>query len=314
MFVGHGLLAFALAAWAADRLGWPAERALVLGLVAGAFGLVPDVDILYAPLGLLGGVDGVLDAAAAFWSTGNVVHRAATHSLLVAVVAAPMAGLWARGTRRAKLLAAGLGAGLVAVTVPDGGLLASIAAVFVVAVLSVAAAGRRVGLDAAPVALAALVGLLTHPFGDLFTGEPPDFLYPLDATLVAERVTLHPDPTLHLLGAFGVELATAWLAGLVYLRLTDHRLATYVTPRAALGAGYAGVALLLPPPTLETSYHFVFTALAAGAVVALGVRPRTWCALGPRTGDHQARLGVALTGLTALSLALVAYAALYVWL
>lgn len=314
MFVGHGLLAFALAAWAADCLGWSPRRALMFGLVAGAFGLVPDVDILYAPTGLLVGVDGLLDAAATFWSTGNVIHRVATHSLLVAGVAAVAAGCWARATRGSRIVAIALGTGLVAVSGLDGPLVAAIVAAFVVAVFSVATVGRRVGFGPWPVTTAALVGLVTHPFGDLFTGEPPAFLYPLDATLVHERVTLHPDATLNLLAAFGVELATAWLAVLVYFRLDGRRVVDHVTPRAALGVGYAGVALLLPPPTLETSYHFVFTALAVGVAAALGIHPRTWRALGPRAGDRRAQLGAALTGLTALTVALIAYAALYVWL
>jgi len=33
-----------------------------------------------------------------------------------------------------------------------------------------------------------------------------------------------------------------------------------------LGLAYGGLALLLPAPTLETSYHFVFTVLAFGFV------------------------------------------------
>ena len=54
MFAGHALLAFALAAGAASLAGCDADRVLAVGVLAGVFGLAPDVDILYAPVGLAG--------------------------------------------------------------------------------------------------------------------------------------------------------------------------------------------------------------------------------------------------------------------
>ncbi len=92
----------------------------------------------------------------------------------------------------------------------------------------------------------ALLGLLTHPFGDLFTGGPPPFFYPFDVTLVAERVMLHPDPTTHLLAAFAIELATVWLAVWTYVHLRGYTLTGLVRPRAALGLGYAAAILSCP--------------------------------------------------------------------
>jgi hypothetical protein len=59
MFLGHGLAAFAIAASVAARRGWRGERALAVGLVAGLFATLPDVDMLYAVAGLLGGMEGV---------------------------------------------------------------------------------------------------------------------------------------------------------------------------------------------------------------------------------------------------------------
>ncbi|MFC7173477.1 hypothetical protein ACFQL0_09150 [Haloplanus litoreus] len=94
-------------------------------------------------------------------------------------------------------------------------------------------------------------------------------LYPLDATLVSERVTLAADPTLHLLGAFGVELATIWAAVAVAGLATGLRPRTAVGPRAGLGAGYAASVLLIPAPTLDLSYPFVFSVLGVGLVGAL---------------------------------------------
>lgn len=313
MFVGHGLVAFAVAAGLARWAGWSPERALALGVVAGAFGLVPDVDILYAPVGLVG-ANTVLAAEEGFWSAGNLVHRTVTHSLLVGAVAALGAWAWRRGTRPAEAVALAVGAGLVAVAALDGALPAVVMAAFVGATAVVATAGGRVGLAPRDVGAAALVGLLLHPFGDLFTGEPPALLYPLDLPLVTERVVLHPDPTLHLVGAFGVELATAWLAAVVYLRLTGRRFPDHLAPRAALGVVLAGAVVLLPPPSLETPYRFVFSALGVGLVSAVGVDPRGWRAAVPSETRSRGVRSAMLTGLTALSTGLVAYAVLYVWL
>lgn len=346
MFVGHGLVAFAVAAGVAHALGRSRKRAVVIGLVAGAFGLVPDVDVIYAPVGLLGSV-----SPEAFWTAGNLVHRTVTHSLPVGVVAAVavwlivgavtarsggdsssavprVAGGW---IARARLGAAGLvltGLVVLAATV-TGALAALVTAAFAVAIGVVALAAARLDLTPRVAAAAALVGLLAHPFGDLFTGRPPAMLYPFDATLVAERIVLHPDPTLHLLGALGVELATAWLALLVYLRISGHRPGEFLARRAGLGAGYAALAPVLAPPTLSVSYHFVFSVLAVGLIVGTTSRTLPAMAFGrifPRSGgklpggfefgSDRGHSGpdlrqAAVTGLSAVSLATIAYAMVY---
>lgn len=315
MFLGHGLLAFALVAGLAHAAGWDAERALAVGAIAGAFGLAPDVDILYAPIGLVG-VSGVLEAEAAFWAAGNVFHRAVTHSVLVGAAGALAAGLWAARTTVTRVLAAGLGVGLVALGALEGALTAAIVVAFVLVVFAIAHVGARHAIDARYVGAAAFAGLVSHPFGDLFTGEPPALLYPLDVTLVAERVVLHPDPTMHLLAAFGFELVTIWAAGFVYLHVTDRRLGDHVSPHATLGVAFAAAVVFLPPPSLDSPYRFVFGALGVGMVSGVGIDPRRWPALLGRDPENPRlpALDTAITALVALSTALVAYAALYLLL
>jgi hypothetical protein len=124
----------------------------------------------------------------------------------------------------------------------------------------------------------------------------------LDVTLVAERVTLTADPTVHLLGAFAIELATIWLAAAVWYRFEGRSLLAHVDRRATLGVGYAAAALAMPAPTLDISYHFVFSVLAVGAV---GVTPP-----GVRLELPSARRALA-TGLTAVTLAALAYLVVY---
>jgi len=48
VFIGHALLGFALAVLVAEWRGWPSRQALALGVVTGAFAVLPDVDTLCA--------------------------------------------------------------------------------------------------------------------------------------------------------------------------------------------------------------------------------------------------------------------------
>ncbi|WP_123537043.1 metal-dependent hydrolase [Halosimplex salinum] len=302
MFVGHACLAFAVAALGAHRLGWSRGAALRVAVLAGAFATLPDVDVVYGVAGLLAPAAGSGPIPVeSFWDAGNRVHRGVTHALPVAAVVTAAVALAARSNAVPRLAGAGLLAALVVlVTALSGALAGAVTVVFVLGAAALVAVARRRGVSPRVLGLAAFVGLFTHPFGDLFTGEPPAFLYPFDLTLVAERVVLSADPTFHLLGAFGFELATVWLALAAYFWISGDRPHAHVDRRAVLGVAYAGAALALPAPTLDVSYHFVFSVLAVGFVGATPpplARIRTW-----RT---------AVTGLTAVSLAAVAYAMVY---
>jgi membrane-bound metal-dependent hydrolase YbcI (DUF457 family) len=345
VFVGHALLGFTLVALLARRRGWSAERALSLGVVGGIFAAVPDVDMAYALLGVAGvGVADAFTVAQAFWATGNLVHRSITHSLVLAVPVALAVGFWVAGDRRvaagttgtarrrgatARLAALVLVGLVVAVVAGESGPVgAAVTVLFVCCALFVAAqVARRTDLPTLAVTAAATVGLLTHPFGDLFTGRPPELLYPVEVTLVTERVTLAADPTLHLLSAFGLELATGWVALLVWSRLTGVSLRPLLRPWAGLAAGYGVLVVALPAPTLDLSYPFVFTVLAVGA---LGALPRLGAPAGTdETGSFAAanpverrfprvrrvrppdRAGAVVTGLAAVTLAWLAYGAAY---
>jgi len=301
MFVGHALFAFALTALGAARLNVPRERALKYGLVAGLFAAVPDVDVIYAPAGLM------LSSAQqfspdVFWETANVIHRGPTHSLVMGAVLAAAVVLWVVGTRSSKTLSLSLAALLIAVGTAFSGLVGGVVVVaFAVTGYTVAVWADRDGVSPRQLLALALVGLLSHPFGDLFTGSPPPFLYPFDVVLVAERVALHPDPTANLLSAFAVELGVVWLAVWTYTRLSGARLPRLVTRRASLGVGYAAAVIVLPAPTMEQSAQFVFSVLAIG-IIGAPMRPFSaevdW-------------LETIVTGLGAVTLALAAYALTY---
>ncbi|MFB6250852.1 MAG: metal-dependent hydrolase [Halobellus sp.] len=304
MFVGHGLLAFAIVALAGERLGW--DRAVVVpaAVLAGLFGTLPDVDVVYGLVGLVEQPSGTVEA---FWAAGNRVHRGLTHALPVGLVTAGAVGLLA-GRDAWSLAGGAVLVGVVALaTVVWGGLGGLVATAFVAGASALARAGRRRGLTPRAVAGAALVGLLTHPFGDLFTGSPPAMLYPLDAVVVADRIELAADPTLHLLAAFGVELAAVGVAFVAACRVTDRRAVDQVRRRAALGVVYGGAAFVLPAPTLAVSYQFVYSVLAVGVV---GAAPAGWPTVPslPRTDVWRA-VG---TALATVAVAAGAYAVVYV--
>lgn len=318
MMVGHAMAAFALGTALASRR-WPAERALAFGVVAGAFAAVPDVDMVYAAFGLA-----QLDPAGAqefpelFWETSNVVHRAITHSLVVGAIAA--VGFAGAASNRGRVGAALLLSGLVALAFVASDLLGgAVMLAFLLAGVGVALAAER-ATDLGPPELlgAGLLGLLSHPFGDVFTGAPPRFFYPLDVWLpdamanpavLADRVVLSADPTLNLLAVFGVELATIWVAGVVYLRVTDRDVLGHLDARAAVGVAYAIAVVAMPAPTLQVSYHFVFSILALAVV---GVAPRLLPSRPLLSADWHETITWGMTGLGAVSIAALSYALAYV--
>ncbi len=292
MFVGHGLLAFAIAASVATRRGWSADRALTLGAVAALFGTLPDIDMLYAVVGLLGGVEGLTDASVSFWAAASVVHRSVTHSLLVGGVAAVGFAAVGADSRRMRLLGVATLTGLAVVaTVVSGPLGGMVMTVFAAGGVVITRLARGSGFTTRQVLSVAALGVLSHPFGDLLTGEPPVLLYPLDVRFFVDRIALAGDPTLHLLGALFFELATLWFALFVYARLRGWRVRTHIRRRAVLGTGYAGAVVAVPAPTLELSWPFVFSLLAVGVVAVPLGRPET-----RRT--HWRTLATALTAVT----------------
>lgn len=303
MFIGHGLLAFAVVALVARRMAASPRRALALGAVAALFATLPDVDVVYGLVGLAGGVPGPGAVLGTFFETGNVTHRGPTHSMVLGALAAVAFGLVRHADYRYRIGGLAGISGLVVIVATTGTLLdVGVTIVFSGVGLGIVAIARRLDVGHRAVAGTAAVGLLSHPLGDLFTGEPPALLYPFEVVLFDSHVALHPDPTLHLLGAFAIELSIIWLALVVYLRLTDRGPWVLIDKRAVAGVGYGAAAVVLPAPTLAAAEPFVFSVLAVGVV---GVAP------------VPARLRPAIpqaiaTGLAAVTLAAAAYAIVYI--
>jgi hypothetical protein len=335
VFVGHALLGFALAVLFAEWRGWPAEQALSLGLAMAAFAALPDIDVLYAvvavdPGALLAGT-GIHPEE--FWGTANKAHRLMTHSLVVAAISGPAFGLWALGSNSERLVdwpagnrrqqagivvaSVTLAALVVAAWVVSGPIGAFVIAAFGVVGVGIATVAHSYfGLSPVVVAVAAVVGIASHPWGDMATGSPPALLYPFELGLLPERIVLHGDPTLHLLGAFAIELGVVTLAAAVYAKHMELNPLALVDRSAALGIGYGAVAVVMVPPTIDTSYHFVFSILAVGLGCAAVQRTRgTSITLEdlPQqlVGTRTAMLRTTCTMVAGVAIALVSYTLVY---
>lgn len=360
MFVGHEFLAFALAGWGAYRFGRggrsdttreeTAHTALALGAVAALAALLPDLDVVYAAATYALAVGGGAPLGwEAFWGVANGVHRVVTHPLPVGAVATLVFGaaiavargrsaVASRSRTRQTWTRIGL-AGLLAlasatvllsafrtVVSPQAALVAGafLACVGVVGAL----VGRRTDLSALAVALAAGVGFLTHPFGDVFLAAPPPLFSPFGPPVLTARVSLAGDPTLDLLGVLFVEIAAVWAGVAVFSRVRADRfgpasrLRTAIDPRPALGTAYAGAAFVLPRPTIADAHVLGFTIVPLAVVVAVWVGHGEYARAveADRLGDANAsrRVDAAFVGLVAglstLTVAALGYAVVYLFL
>lgn len=286
MYVGHALLGFVLAAWVARWLGVARDRALLVGLVGGAFAVVPDLDAARTVIAVIeAGPSNVFPTTEHVWTESWVVHRSLTHSLLTAAVAVALAVALADARRRRRegsvvgppaLVAAGAGALLLGTgALADGAVGAGTMAVYVAGLVAASALAARWRLAPRLVGVAAAVALVSHPFGDVFMGRPPAFLYPLVERASLETVVVASDPTVNLVALFGIELGLAWLVAWTWASCRGVRLRDRVDRTAALGAGFAASALVIRPPTLDVAYHWALGTLATGAVVGFGPRVAT---------------------------------------
>ena len=343
MFVGHEFLAFALVGWAAVRLGCDDRTALHAGLIGALAALLPDLDIVYALATYAVAVAGGTPLGwAAFWGVANATHRVVTHTLPTGVAAALVFGATVAIARRAAAddpsrLNSGLvatlaltGAALVGTAVLLSGFRAAVspvAAVVAAGFLTCVAVGgwvlaTRIDLSVAGATAAAGVGVISHPFGDVFLAVPPPLLSPFGPLVFAGRVSLAADPTLHLLGALFVELAAVWAGVAVFSRVAGGRICggrprDAIARRAGVGVAYAPAAIVLPRPTIVDAHVLGATIVPLAALVGVWSgyasfrrdRPNDRDGAEARSDEH-IFTGV-VTGMAALTLAALAYTVVY---
>lgn len=346
MFVGHEFLAFALAGWGALRFGCDDRTALHAGAVAALAAFLPDLDVVYAVATYAVAVaDGTPLGWEAFWGVANATHRVVTHTLPTGGVAAlwlgaavaiarwrTEAGDWSRPRSGWPTTAALTGAAVVgaAVLLSEFRTAVSPSAAVVAAgfLACVTVAGwllaTRTDLSTAGVTAAAGVGFLSHPFGDVFLASPPPLFSPFASVMGAGRVSLAADPTLDLLGILFVELAAVWVGIAVFSRVTDGRvgfggrLRDALDRRAGVGPAYAPAAVVLPRPTIIDAHVLGATIVPFAALVGVWAGYASF-----RRGDETDHANAdarrfastytgAVAGVTALTLAAIAYTVVYV--
>lgn len=271
MIVGHAFLAFIISALAGFYWGKEPKQCILIGFFGLLFALLPDVDILFAWKEVLvilkSGVFGFVEA---FWDASRNFHRGISHSL-VTLLLAQVSFLAYRKFEQRSLLAFTP----ISLTV-FGYLLSGIPAAAVLGVFSLLGAfvthHSREFLSLPEFALASGAGLLTHPFGDIFTGTPPDFFFPLDFPVIGSRVVLNADPVLNLFSVFFIELSTVFAAFAVFTFLRRESLVSMLHPASLLGLGYAPLYFLIPDPTLSNSYRFVFSSVGLGLLSVLVIQ------------------------------------------
>ncbi|MGM0397547.1 MAG: metal-dependent hydrolase [Halobacteriota archaeon] len=318
MFVGHEFAAFALGVVLARRLGTSDATALAIGFVAGASAILPDLDLLVAAVAYADRLGGPAIASwDGLWSASTAIHRGLSHTLVggVGVATVLTAVVHARRTARAGSKTGSLGAigiglaatvGLVSVARVAGGAseMLSIGLVLVGAtVLGLVVAGRT-SLGARAILGGALVGLLSHPFGDVFMATPPAVFYPFEVTLLSDSVRLAADPTMNLVGIAFVELVTVWAGVAAFASATGVSLRRAVDPLAALGLGYPLLMVFVPRPTMVDAHWLGFTLAPFGIVGTLTL-------LGRHHRRRDRLLRALVTGLATVTLAAGSYSFAY---
>jgi hypothetical protein len=345
MFVGHEFLAFAIAGWVALRFGGDDRAAIHAGLVAGVAALLPDLDIGYAVATYAVAVAGGTPLGwEPFWGVANATHRVVTHTLPTGGVATLVFGAAVAVVRRqgaagarsrsrrgrvttvtsAGLAVVGVATLLAGVRTAVSPAAAVVAAGFLACVAATGwALATRTELSTPAMTAAAGVGVVLHPFGDVFLAAPPPLFSPVGPPVWTGRVALSADPTLDLLGVLFVELATVWAGLVVFSRVASDRMdlggrvRDAIDRRAVVGFAYAPTAVLLPRPTITDAHILGATIVPFAAIVGVWA----WVASTRRDGgtEHADTGGVGVTSVyigvvsatTALGLAAVAYAAVY---
>lgn len=263
MIAGHAALGFLVAALIGYWSGVEPDQCIKLGLFASMFAALPDIDVIFASGEifsiLTAGLGGFVES---FWAATSAFHRGITHSL----VTLGLASAAFIGYRRWNDLR--LAAAIVLFSTAYGLFLGGIEAAMVMAVfmptgLLLSSVSRNY-LDREQFTVAAVSGLMLHPLGDIFTGTPPSFLFPLDITILNSRIVLNQDPVLNLLAILFLELLLVLVAVLVAILLKDDDLRQHISPAPLIGILYIPLYFVIPEPTLSTSYSFVFAAVGLG--------------------------------------------------
>ncbi|APE94816.1 metal-dependent hydrolase [Halodesulfurarchaeum formicicum] len=313
MFVGHEFLALAAGIALARAAGLRADSALAVGLVAGVSAALPDLDVLVAVVGAAGALAELSVAGwEQFWVASEGIHRGVTHTLIAGGSAAVVLAASAVGQRAARQGRRGELAGAIAVgvgtvvavlaflgpAVPRTGWL-GYSLMLLGAIVVGGVVGSRTILGWRPVLGASLLGLLSHPFGDVFMASPPQACYPLGPFMTAP-IRLAADPTLNLLRIALVELGAVWIGLFAVTRVRDLNIVRAIDRLALAGLTFPLFMTLLPTPTMAAAHWLGFPLVP---FALLGLAPLRDS---ERPAEERIYRSIA-TGTATLTLGLLAY-------
>lgn len=270
VIVGHTMIGFTVSVLTADSLNLEKRKHITVGLMAMAFAILPDFDLVLGLIEIMeSGFQGVSQTREEFWTEGLKFHRGMTHSLILSLFSATVFSLVSYGNKYRIIGLTSASLLIIGITIFLGSLHAVTISFYIVPGIVIASVARRYGLDKRLVIISSFVGLVTHPLGDVFTGPSPELLAPLPFEVISDQLTLFQDSTLHLLSVFMLELITVWIFIHVYLGIKNDFTITYIRPYVLLGVFYGLISPFIRPPTLGSADHFVASILIFSTSVML---------------------------------------------
>jgi hypothetical protein len=268
MIAGHFFLAFSIVALLAYYIGKEGDDAVKLGLAAGLFALLPDIDILYAFKEIFAITSGFYGFTDSFWGASQETHRGMTHSLIFLAFAA--LGFISYHKTGKRLVAGGFILAMFGLSYfLEGPISAAVMLAFGLTGFIITDKLRN-EVSLRDFKIVSLAGLLLHPFGDVFTGVPPDFFYPSGFEIIGERLVILQDPSFNFLAVFGIELFMIWTAIIVYVYVEEKHLIDEVSVLSVTGFIYGVFSFILTSPSLSQPYQFVFSIIMfSGLITAL---------------------------------------------
>ena len=209
MFIGHFAMPFLLLYLLLHNYTELSQSQIAtFSIISGIYGLVADLDIMFTFVETIiiivntGNIS--IDK---FWDISRTFHRQSTHSLFVgflSIIWIAIQSTYISNTTKPYDnipfdYIISIGCGLVMGFMIDDfarGILVS--GLFVFCILSITRLVRfRIPSNKRVVFVSAVIGILSHPFGDIFTGTPPEFFYPI-YQIGLERIVLFANETLNL--------------------------------------------------------------------------------------------------------------------
>lgn len=276
MIIGHGPLAFALVALVLlVTTSFSKRKILYLAAIAGIASILPDVDVLFPLISLLS-VDtlSITVLTEQFWAVSGERHRLATHSLIVFGTATLIAyaQMYIKPTYQKYSIAL---SSILIFILPLALPVQLLFGTTLVTVYTLTKYKPKTTKIHEP-ALAFAFGAFLHPFGDMFTGTPPAFLYPFTDILQLSRWTI-ADPTLHFILIFTLEIGSLIAALSLIAHLTDFDILTYTDvrpkPHQTLVSAIALATALFvigtnTTPTVDSATTFVLPLVGATTIAA----------------------------------------------